>query len=40
MYIGNGKFIHDTTHDHPGVQISVLDDQPWTRLLVAVRRVK
>lgn len=40
MYIGNGKFIHDTTHDHPGVQISVLDDQPWTQLLVAIRRVK
>lgn len=40
MYIGNGKFIHDTTHDHPGVQISVLDDQPWTRLLVAARRIK
>lgn len=40
MYIGGGKFIHDTTHGHPGVQISVLDDQPWTRLLVAARRVK
>ena len=40
MYIGNGKFIHDTTHDHPGVQISVLDDQPWTQLLVAARRIK
>lgn len=40
MYIGNGKFIHDTTHDHPGVQISTLDDQPWTKLLVAARRVK
>ncbi|MGH9588195.1 MAG: C40 family peptidase [Acidobacteriaceae bacterium] len=40
MYIGNGKFIHDTTHDHPGVQISVLNDQPWTRLLVAIRRTK
>jgi len=40
MYIGNGKFIHDTTHDHPGVQISVLDDQPWTKLLVAARRTK
>ena len=40
MYIGNGKFIHDTTHDHPGVQISVLDDQPWTKLLVAARRIK
>ncbi len=40
MYIGNGEFIHSTTHDHPVVQISRLDDQPWTRLLVATRRVK
>ncbi len=40
MYIGNGQFIHDTTHEHPGVQISVLNDQPWTRLLVAARRPK
>jgi len=40
MYIGNGQFIHDTTHDHPGVQISSLDDKPWTTLLVAARRVK
>lgn len=40
MYIGNGEFIHDTTHDHPGVQISRIDDMPWTKLLVAARRVK
>jgi len=40
MYLGEGKFIHDTTHDHPGVQISVLDEMPWTKLLVATRRVK
>lgn len=40
MYLGNGEFIHDTTHDHPGVQISRLDDMPWTQLLVAARRVK
>ena len=40
MYLGNGEFIHDTTHDHPGVQISRLDDMPWTRLLVAIRRIK
>lgn len=40
MYIGSGKFIHDTTHDHPGVQISRLDDAPWTSLLVAARRIK
>jgi gamma-D-glutamyl-L-lysine dipeptidyl-peptidase len=40
MYIGNGEFIHDTVHEHPGVQISVLDDKPWTTLLVAARRPK
>jgi gamma-D-glutamyl-L-lysine dipeptidyl-peptidase len=40
MYIGEGEFIHSTTHSHPVVQISRLDDEPWTRLLVACRRVK
>jgi cell wall-associated NlpC family hydrolase len=40
MFIGNGEFIHDTTHDHPMVQISRLHDEPWTKLLVACRRVK
>lgn len=40
MYIGHGEFIHDTTHEHPGVQISRLDDMPWTKLLVAARRTK
>lgn len=40
LYIGNGQFIHDTTHDHPGVQISSLDNAPWTRLLIAARRTK
>ncbi|MGB6722526.1 MAG: SH3 domain-containing C40 family peptidase [Terracidiphilus sp.] len=40
MYLGNGEFIHDTTHGHPGVQISRLDDMPWAQLLVAVRRIK
>ncbi len=40
MYIGNGEFIHDTTNTRPMVQISRLDDQPWTRLLVACRRIK
>ncbi len=40
MYIGDGQFIHDTTNTHPVVQISRLDDEPWTRLLVACRRVK
>ncbi len=40
MYIGSGEFIHDTTNTRPMVQISRLDDQPWTRLLVACRRAK
>jgi len=40
MYIGDGQFIHDTTNGHPVVQISRLEDEPWTRLLVACRRVK
>jgi hypothetical protein len=40
MYIGRGKFIHDTPRGHPGVQISRLADQPWAKLLVACRRLK
>lgn len=40
MYIGDGQFIHDSTNGHPVVQISRLDDDPWTGLLVACRRVK
>ena len=40
MFIGHGKFIHDTTNGHPGVQISRLQDEPWTKLLVACRRTK
>jgi hypothetical protein len=40
MYIGHGMFIHDTTHEHPGVQISRLGDPYWKKLLVACRRLK
>jgi cell wall-associated NlpC family hydrolase len=40
MYIGEGQFIHDSTSGHPVVQIGRLDDDPWTRLLVASRRLK
>ncbi len=40
MYIGDGQFIHDSTNGHPVVQISRLDDEPWTHLLVACRRPK
>jgi cell wall-associated NlpC family hydrolase len=38
MYIGDGRFIHATTHEHPVVQISNLADAHWTGLLVACRR--
>lgn len=38
FYIGKGEFIHSTTNGRPVVQISRLDDEPWTRLLVACRR--
>lgn len=40
MFIGDGQFIHATTNGHPVIQISHLDDEPWTRLLVASRRTK
>lgn len=40
LYIGAGQFIHATTHEHPVIQISRLDDDPWTSLLVACRRWK
>jgi hypothetical protein len=40
MYLGRGKFIHATTRQHPVIQISRLSHQPWTKLLVACRRVK
>lgn len=40
MYLGDGKFINATTFETPMVRIDNLDDPHWTRLLVAVRRVK
>ncbi len=40
MFIGNGEIIHATTNTHPVIQISRIEDQPWTRILVACRRVK
>ena len=40
MFMGDGQFIQATTNGHPVIQISRLDDQPWTRLLVASRRTK
>lgn len=38
FYLGDGQFIHATTHTHPVIQISRLDDAPWSDLLVACRR--
>jgi cell wall-associated NlpC family hydrolase len=38
MYIGDGRLIHATTHQHPVVQISDLAEAHWTELLVACRR--
>jgi cell wall-associated NlpC family hydrolase len=40
MYLGEGKFIDATTHLTPMVRIDDLNDDYWTRLLVATRRVK
>ncbi len=39
MYIGDGKFIDATTHDHPVIQIDKLN-QYWRKKLMAQRRVK
>ena len=40
FYIGGGQFIHAAVSGRPAVQISRLDDPPWTKLFVAARRPK
>jgi hypothetical protein len=40
MYIGDGEFIHASTHTKPVVQISRLADEHWTALLAGCRRLK
>ena len=40
FYLGGGEFIHATTNTKPVVQVSRLDDEPWTALFVAARRWK
>jgi len=40
FYLGNGEFIHASTHEHPVVQISKLDEEHWTSLFVGARRWK
>ncbi len=40
MYIGNGQFINATAYQHPIVQIDNLNEEHWTKLLVAATRIK
>jgi cell wall-associated NlpC family hydrolase len=40
IYLGGGKFISATTHVAPMVRIDDLNDEHWTKLFVAARRVK
>jgi len=40
IYMGQGRFINATTHETPMVRIDDLNDPYWTKLLVAMRRVK
>ena len=40
LYLGAGQFINATTYSTPMVRIDNLDEPRWTKLLVAIRRVK
>ncbi len=40
MYLGDGKFINATTWQTPMVRIDDLGEPHWSKLLVAMRRVK
>lgn len=40
MYIGDGRFIHASTHQRPVVQIGELADPHWSSLLAACRRAR
>jgi cell wall-associated NlpC family hydrolase len=40
IYLGNGKFIDATTWQTPMVRIDDLNEPHWSRILVAMRRVK
>ena len=40
LSLGAERFLHSTTHGHPGVQISRLADEPWNSRLVAQRRLR
>lgn len=38
IFVGDGRFIHATTHEHPVVQESSLADPHWTTIWVGARR--
>lgn len=40
MYLGDGKFINATTYQRPMVRIDDLNEERWTKLYVAARRLK
>jgi gamma-D-glutamyl-L-lysine dipeptidyl-peptidase len=40
VYLGQDQFIHDTPRIRPCIQVSDLRDPYWSKLLVAMRRVK
>jgi gamma-D-glutamyl-L-lysine dipeptidyl-peptidase len=40
VYLGSGKFVNATTYQTPAVRIDDLNEPRWTKLLVAIRRVK
>jgi len=40
VYLGGGQFINATTYETPMIRVDNLDEPHWTRLLVAMRRVK
>jgi cell wall-associated NlpC family hydrolase len=40
LYLGESRFISATTYETPMVRIDSLDEPRWSRLLVAMRRVK
>jgi hypothetical protein len=40
LYLGEGKFIHATTHLRPVVQISRLEEAHWVELYQGARRVR
>jgi len=40
IYMGDGRFINATTHEKPMIRIDDLNDPHWSKILVAMRRVK